>query len=129
MMKTNDCLVLCAALLASTLLVGRVAAAEVGFGDVDDLPLMPGLAAVNAQSVSFEPPVGRMVQGVAQGPVAPEAVQRFYRVTVPQLGWRPLSGDGRFVRDGELLQVEILPAPSDRSGQRQITVRFSLGPE
>jgi hypothetical protein len=107
----------------------------------DELPLMPGLAVVKEAASRFDHqawglvggavdgPVGGIVPEVARGPVTAEAVRRFYHDAVPQLGWRPLPGGVRFVRDGEMLRLDILPAPADGAGRAQVTVRFSLSPE
>ena len=101
-----------------------------GFVDgFDELPLMPGLFSVTEENLSFDKPSGRIVQAEARGALAPEDVRKFYRETVPQLGWRKAGGEDRFVRDGEALHLEIAPAPPDAGGRRQITVRFLLSPE
>ncbi len=105
---------------------GIAQAADTFVEGFDELPLMPGLAVVHDQSLTFDQPAGRIVQAVARGSVTAEAVLRFYRETVPQLGWHRGRGEDRYVRDGELLRVEILPARADRS---VVTVRFSLSPE
>ena len=121
------------ALLAFSLIASALALpaqAAGGFVDgFDELPLMPGLFAVQDESLTFDKPAGRIVQAEARGAVAAEAVRKFYGETVPQLGWRKADGADRFVRDGEALHLEYAPAPADAAGRPQITVRFLLSPE
>ncbi len=97
---------------------------------VDDLPLMPGLAAMAGQSVVFDAPGGRVVEAWAEGAVTPASVLAFYGSTLPQLGWTASAPD-LFRREGETLRVEFPPA-----GQPSVTpaaagttlVRFYLSP-
>lgn len=88
---------------------------------LEDLPLMPGLEAVPGETLVFDKPGGRIVQSTARGQVSAQEVRRFYRDTVPQLGWH-LSGTDRFVKAGEVLRLEF-------RGKRPLTVRFILSPE
>jgi len=87
-----------------------------------DLPLMPGLREVPQNAVVFDEPSGLVVEADAVGRgVAPQAIARFYRKALPELGWRemrPLV----FKRDGERLQLTI----GRRRGQA--TVHFDLVP-
>jgi hypothetical protein len=118
-----------AVLLASVPPPGRAHAAD-GFVDgFAELPLMPGLTAIRDESLTFDKPTGRIVQAVARGPVTVEAVRKFYRETVPQLGWRRGPGEDRYLRDGEVLSLEIHPTRPDAAGRPQVTVRFSLSPQ
>ncbi len=93
---------------------------------IDDLPLMPGLSPVTEEGLVFDKPGGRIVHAVARGTVTPAAVRQFYADTAPQLGWRG-AGDNRFVREGEVLQIELVVAPG-RNGAGPLTVRFVLVP-
>ena len=103
---------------------GGARAAEGFVEGFDDLPLLPGLSPLKEEGLSFDKPAGRIVQAAARGAVSTDAVRKFYRETAPQLGWRLGDGEGRFVRDGETLRVEVRP---DAAGQ--VIVRFSLSPE
>ena len=72
--------------------------------DVADLPLMDGLREVAQAGMAFDKPSGRIVEAYAHGAVMIQAVRRFYRETLPQLGWRtlgarPLRARGRAVGD------------------------------
>ncbi len=87
-----------------------------------DLPLMPGLRQLSRNAVVFDKPSGLVVEADAIGRgMAPAAVARFYRRTLPELGWRevrPLV----FTRDGERLQLTI------RGGRGRASVHFDLVP-
>jgi len=98
------------------------AAFVTGMGDV---PLMSGLQDVPDSAVIFDKPSGRLVEAYAEGEVKGPAVLRFYRETLPQLGWTvaPDNGDsGVFFRESERLEIHIL----EERGRR--TVRFVLSP-
>jgi hypothetical protein len=115
-----------AALLAVLALlgVGAVSArAQVQsyIAEVEDLPLMPGLAEVEGAGVIFDKPDGRIVEAYAQGEVARDAVLAFYRQTLPQLGWRA-TGAAAFRREGEALSLDFL------DGGGALIVRFTLVP-
>lgn len=115
-----------AALLAALALVGAGAAplrAQVQsyIAEVEDLPLMPGLAEVEGAGVVFDKPDGRIVEAYAQGEVARESVLAFYRKTLPQLGWRA-AGAAKFQREGESLSLDFL------DGGGALIVRFTLVP-
>lgn len=98
-------------------------AAAAGFvPGIEDLPLMPALSANAGSEMVFDTPAGRIVQADASGTASRAAVLKFYRETLPQLGWVP-SGTGLFTRESEELHIEFsggAPAP--------LTVRFSLKP-
>ncbi|WP_158047911.1 hypothetical protein [Skermanella pratensis] len=102
-------------------------AADAFVEGIDDLPLMPGLVAVADQSLVFDKPGGRIVQAVATGSLDASAIRSFYADTVPQLGWAA-AGEGRFVRDGELLRLELVESGQSGTGG-PVTVRFMLIPQ
>ncbi|MDB3952872.1 hypothetical protein N9452_03190 [Alphaproteobacteria bacterium] len=87
----------------------------------DDVPVMRGMAQVQSQDLVFDSPGGRIVEGYVSGSVTRTAVRRFYRSTLPQLGWERLS-DQEFSRDGEKLQIGYTGQDGD------LTVRFTLTP-
>lgn len=88
---------------------------------VEDLPLMPGLANVDAAGLAFDTPQGRIIVAYASGRVTREAVLAFYGSTLPQLGWLR-EREGRFRREMESLQLEF-----SRTGAG-LTVQFTLSP-
>ncbi|MDZ7712173.1 MAG: hypothetical protein U5L06_03200 [Rhodovibrio sp.] len=103
---------------------GQPDAAEPGDGyvaDVADLPLMDGLEEVSEAGMAFDKPSGRIVEAYAHGAVETAAVRRFYRRTLPQLGWQRLGPD-RFAREDEELEIDYLGADGD------LTVRYTLQP-
>jgi hypothetical protein len=87
----------------------------------DDLPVMPGLAAVDGAGIVFDTPSGRIVEGYAAGKVTKESVRRFYDETLPQLGWKRVSKT-EFRREGEQLKIDF------KGEDRALTVRFTLAP-
>jgi hypothetical protein len=109
-------------LLPALLLAAAGALAENAFvPGTEDVPLMPGLAAVEGTEVVFDKPQGRIVEAQARGRVKPEAVRRFYGETLPGLGWTK-SGPQRWQRDSEALAIDI----KGRDGA--VTVGFTLTP-
>ncbi len=100
---------------------GSRAQAQGYMAEVEDLPLMPGLAEVEGAGVVFDKPDGRIVEAYAQGSVTREAVLAFYRKSLPQLGWRPAGGRA-FRREGETLSLDFL------DGGGALIVRFTLVP-
>jgi len=100
------------------------AAGETEFvGDIEDLPLMPGLTEITGAGMVFDTPAGRIVQALASGNVSRAQVLAFYAATLPQLGWQP-AGKATYRREAEVLVLEF-PPPGDAGG---LTVRFALSP-
>ncbi len=97
-------------------------AAPAGYvADIADLPLMAELSEVPDAGVVFDKPSGRIVEAFAHGKVDAARVRRFYRETLPQLGWER-SGPDTFAREGEILQIDYLGKDGD------LTVRYTLQP-
>jgi hypothetical protein len=110
------------AAFAATLLATALAFAEGNFvPGTEDLPLMPGLAAVAGSEIVFDKPEGRIVEAQASGKVKRDAVQKFYGDTLPGLGWTA-SGPQRWRREAEALAIDI----KGRDGA--VTVGFTLTP-
>ncbi len=99
---------------------GRAQAAEflAGFAD---LPLMPGLEAVEDAGLVFDSPSGRIAEAYASGLVGRSAVTDFYRDTLPALGWQRRA-ENRYEREGEELTIDFF------EGGSGITVRFTTAP-
>jgi hypothetical protein len=89
---------------------------------IRDLPLMDGLARVNDAGVQFDKPAGRIVEAFAEGRVPAPRVRRFYRRTLPQLGWERVDRD-TYAREGEVLELDYF------AGDGPLTVRYTLRPE
>ncbi len=108
--------------LLFVLFAGPALAAQGFVPGIDDLPLMPGLAA-EPGAVVFDKPTGRIVEASALGPdLSAGAVRDFYRRTLAALGWQR-TGTLVFVREGERLKLVI--EPTDTAGVR---VRFDVAP-
>ncbi|MFD2261644.1 hypothetical protein ACFSM5_02015 [Lacibacterium aquatile] len=109
------------ALLAALLLIATPAmAAQTYVTGVEDVPLAPGLLAVDG-GTSFDSPQGRIVVAFAKGPVTEAAVLAFYAVSLPQLGWKR-SEASAFKREGETLRLDFGGSP------QALTVRFTIAP-
>ena len=95
-------------------------------GEVDDLPLMPGLTPLQNTGVNFDSPQGRIVEVYTAGKVTRPEVISFYAESLPQLGWVVQDvGDAgaAWRRENEVLRLMF-------SGTGPIvTVHFSLAPE
>jgi hypothetical protein len=109
------------ALLATMLLALGAAAGDGFVPGTEDLPLMPGLVAVEGAGVVFDKPQGRIVEAEAKGKVKRDAVRKFYGATLPGLGWAA-SGPSRWQRESEALVIDI----KGRDGA--VTVGFRLAP-
>jgi hypothetical protein len=73
---------------------------------IEDLPLMPGLQLVEDEDVLFASPnAGRIAETNAIGPVDIDDVYKFYKRSLPHLGWKTV--DSRtYQREGEQLRIE-----------------------
>jgi len=123
MAKTRPPIALIAVLLLAFAALAAPMAARAGafFSNIEDLPVMPGLAELPGSAVAFDKPEGRIAEVAASGRVSPDEVLAFYLRTLPQLGWRA-AGPRRFAREDERLMLDFA-----RKGA-QLTVRFSLSP-
>jgi hypothetical protein len=109
-------------LLALALVAATVPASAQQFvAGTEDVPLMAGLKTVEAKSLVFDKPEGRIVEAEARGTVARAKVRDFYDATLPQLGWRAAGRDA-WRREGEMLRLSF----GGRDGN--LTVGFTLSP-
>lgn len=108
-------------IFAAWLLLSAPATAGEFLAGFDDLPVMPGLSAVDGAGIVFDTPSGRIVEGYAAGPVTEASVSRFYDKTLPQLGWRQVAKN-EFRREGEHLKIDF------KGKDKALTVRFTLSP-
>ena len=109
-------------LFAALLLIAAEARAGEFLPGFDDLPVMPGLAAVDGAGIVFDTPGGRIIEGYAAGKVTKASVRKFYDETLPQLGWKRV-GSSEFRREGEQLKIDF------KGEDRALTVRFTLSPD
>lgn len=110
--------VLCFSLVPMT-----AGAADAFFTELEELPIMSGLAENQAAAVTFETANGRIIEVEASGAVKAGAVFKFYGETLPQLGWTRVA-DGVFERDQERLTLKISDTVVGR-----VLVAFSLSPK
>lgn len=108
------------AVLGLFFLAGPGRAENAFISGFDDLPLMPGMTESSGQLMTFDSPGGRIVENSTHGKLTRPAVLKFYRQTLPQLGWAR-TGPGVFVREGEILRLEFSPG-------QDLTVQFILKP-
>ncbi len=86
----------------------------------EDVPLAPGLAE-RPGALVFDKPGGRIVEAEAGGSVGRAVVERFYRDSLPQLGWRAATSRV-YERDAERLELSF-------SGQGgALVVHFAITP-
>ena len=89
---------------------------------IDDVPIVPMFKEITTTGVNFETINGRIAQTQALGPKHPDVVRTFYKTTLPQLGWRNI-GDNSFLREGEILHIQIRRESNDIT-----SIMFSLRP-
>ncbi len=107
--------------VAAWLLLSATVAAGEFLAGFDDLPVMPGLSAVDGAGIVFDTPSGRIIEGYAAGPVTQSSVSHFYDKTLPQLGWKQVAKN-EFRREGEHLKIEF------KGKDKALTVHFTLSP-
>ena len=96
------------------------------FSTIRDLPLMPGLTERPEAAIVFDHEGGQVTTALASGAVEKAAIRRFYRRTLPPLGWvpqcetAPCPPPDRYRREGESLELELA---AERGG---IAARFLL---
>jgi hypothetical protein len=89
---------------------------------IDDLPLMPGLQLIEDEDVLFASQgSGRIAETNAIGPVDVEEVYKFYRRSLPHLGWHSTDAH-TFVRDNEQLRIDA------HANQKITVVQFTIKP-
>ncbi len=110
--------------IAATLILNStvLTAGQFFFSLIEDLPLMPQLAEQTELSMTFETSAGRVSNVQANGLTNPDAVNAYYKESLPQLGWK-LQLDGSYLRENELLFMRI-----ERSPNNMVKVVFYLKP-
>ena len=96
------------AVLAAAMAAGGARAADF-FASIEDLPLPAGFVELEADSMVFESPAGRIVTAVARGAGRAADVRAFYGGVLPPLGWERRTAD-RYQRDDEQLSFAFEPA-------------------
>jgi hypothetical protein len=89
---------------------------------IQDLPLMPGLEPVEDEDVLFDAPgSGRIAETNAMGPVDTNDVYKFYKKSLPHLGWREFK-EHTYRRAKEELHIDA------RANQKITLVTFTVKP-
>ncbi len=84
-----------------------VYAGQMFFYNIPDIPIMEGIEEQLDQGVSFDKPEGRIIESVAiMHGVSREELLKFYKMTLPQLGWG-LVNDNSYFRKRELLEINF----------------------
>ena len=77
------------------------------------IPIMPGFAEVDGETIVFDKPGGRIMESRLWGPSTLADVLSWYDIALPANGWAALDpgadGGRRFLRDGEILHLGVLP--------------------
>ena len=103
-------MILCAGLFFSVPCCAAESAFMSGF---EDLPLMEGLKQAEDAVVSFDAPSGRIIEAYAQSSqIGKQKIADFYDKTLPQLGWKRISGKDKtssvsYMREGEMLTISV----------------------
>ena len=92
------------------------------FSVIEDLPVMPQLVEDTKAAMTFESSAGRVAEVEANGLASSDAIDAYYKQSLPQLGWRPQS-NGVYRRGKELLAIEVKAGLGGT-----VKVLFHLGP-
>jgi len=82
------------------------AASDRFFSAIEDLPVAPKTVEDMDAALVFETASGRVAEGYASGQVTKKVIRRFYKATLPQLGWTQIAVD-KFSREGEILVIDF----------------------
>ena len=76
------------------------------FSVIEDLPVMPQLVEDTKAAMTFESSAGRIAEVEANGLASSDAIDAYYKQSLPQLGWLP-QANGSYRRGNELLVIEV----------------------
>ena len=76
------------------------------FSVIEDLPVMPQLVEDTKAAMTFESSAGRVAEVEANGLASSDAIDAYYKQSLPQLGWLP-QANGSYRRGNELLVIEV----------------------
>ena len=83
---------------------------------------MPQLVENLATAMTFESSAGRVAEVEANGLASSDAIDAYYKQSLPQLGWMP-QANGSYRRGNELLVIEVKAGLGGKA-----KVLFYLGP-
>ena len=92
------------------------------FSVIEDLPVMPQLVEDTDAAMTFESSAGRVAEVEANGLASSDAIDAYYKRSLPQLGWLP-QANGSYRRGNELLAVVVKAGLGGA-----VKVLFHLGP-
>ena len=92
------------------------------FSVIEDLPVMPQLVEDTDAAMTFESSAGRVAEVEANGLASSDAIDAYYKQSLPQLGWLP-QANGSYRRGNELLAVVVKAGLGGA-----VKVLFHLGP-
>ena len=92
------------------------------FSVIEDLPVMPQLVEDLNAAMTFESSAGRVAEVVAKGLASSQAIDTYYKQSLPQLGWQP-QANNVYRRGNELLGIEVKAGLGGA-----VKVLFHLGP-
>ena len=92
------------------------------FSVIEDLPVMPQLVEDTDAAMTFESSAGRVAEVEANGLASSDAINVYYKQSLPQLGWLP-QANGSYRRGNELLAIEVKTGTGGT-----VKVLFHLGP-
>ena len=86
------------------------------------VPMMPGLAEAEGETIVFDKPGGRIMEARLHGSIPVDEVSAWYQIALPANGWVSQSG-GSYQRQGEILMLAIVADDAETS------VLVSLAPD
>ena len=96
------------------------------FESLYDVPKMQGLSEIKDMSISFDKAEGRIAYATALlEKASKEQVLKFYRQSLPQLGWKA-AGINSYTRESEKLKISF--EEYTVKSKTSTLVKFSLSP-
>ena len=99
-------LIIVAGVVAFASTTRTLSAEQYFFSVIEDLPVMPQLVEDTDAAMTFESSAGRVAEVEANGLASSDAINAYYKQSLPQLGWLP-QANGSYRRGNEFLAVEI----------------------
>ena len=116
------CLIIAGVVVAFVSTTRTLSAEQYFFSVIEDLPVMPQLVEDTDAAMTFESSAGRVAEVEASGLASSDAINAYYKQSLPQLGWLP-QANGSYRRGNELLAIEIKAGLGGA-----VKVLFHLGP-
>ena len=91
----------------------------------EDVPLMPTLDVVEDETFSVDNEDGRLFFSKAMTTTAAADVLRFYKSTLPQLGWDETES-GVFNREGDVLSISVTSVGKNQTRLTEVTFEIVI---